>query len=111
MRLYYLLVLVPLLWIGACQPLEEAEEASAVAAGLIPLDSIPAEWGQLVAVIPRVGPQVPLPWHELWFSEPDSGRITLVPVYRPDLTYRPASVYVVERVPAEAETVTPESGP
>ena len=111
MRLCYLLVLVPLLWIGACQPLEEGEEATAVAAGLIPLDSIPAEWGQLVAVIQRVVPEGQLLWNDLWFSDPVSGRITFVPVYRPDLTYKPASVYVIERVPAEAETVTPESGP
>ena len=111
MRLYHLLVLVPLLWIGACQPLEEADEASAVAAGLIPLDSIPAEWGHLVAVIQRVVPEGQLLWNDLWFSDPVSGRITFVPVYRPDLTYKPASVYVVERVPAETETAASESSP
>ena len=42
MRLHYLLALVPLLWIGACQPLEqEPEETTVVDSGLIPLDSLP----------------------------------------------------------------------
>ena len=112
MRLYYVLALVPLLWIGACQPLEkETKEPSAVASGLIPLDSLPAEWGNLVAVIPRVGRDGPTDWYELWFSEPTSGRITLVPVHRPELRYPSSSVYVVERAPARTETVAPESGP
>ena len=112
MRLHYLLALVPLLWIGACQPLEqEGMEPSAVDPGLIPLDSLPAEWGNLVAVIPRVARDGPTDWYELWFSEPTSGRITLVPVYRPELRYPSSSVYVIERAPAGTETVAPESGP
>ena len=112
MRLHYLLALVPLLSIGACQPLEkESSEPSVVDPSLIPLDSLPAEWGKLVAVIPRVARDGPTDWYELWFSEPTSGRITLVPVYRPELRYPPSSVYVVERTPARTETVAPESGP
>jgi hypothetical protein len=108
MRLKHTLVLLPLVATGGCQPLPE-EEPMPDPPGLVAMDTIPAEWGQLVAVVPIVGPEGILPWQQLWFSEPTTGRVTLVRLYRPELAYIPDAVVVMERQPSRASTAPPES--
>jgi len=64
-----------------------------------------------VAVTPHTSSTGVSTWYELWFSEPTSGRVTLVPVYRPELSYDPALVDVVHRVPNMPETASAQRGP
>jgi hypothetical protein len=100
------------LLINACDPLpEDQQQWEPTELGFTPLDSLPADYGQLVAVTPHFGRSGPTSWYELWFSEPASGRITLVPVWRPGLSYPKSAVTVIERAPADTAPVTPQSAP
>ena len=67
--LLFALLLLPAL---ACDPLEEPKE------GLVPFADIPADWGQLVAVTMYKDTG----YYELWFSNPDTGSLTHVPLDR-----------------------------
>jgi hypothetical protein len=113
MRYQPLLALVlPLLLIGGCEPLPEKEQqVQPDNLGFVPLDSLPAEYGQLVAVTPHFGRSGPSDWYELWFSEPVSGRVTLVQVWRPGMSYPASAVVVIDRAPSAAPPVTPQSTP
>ena len=112
MRPHHLLVVLPVLWIAGCQPLEERlEEQAPIDYGLVPFDSLPMEWGRLVAVTPHPQKSGAATWYEMWFSDPTSGRITLVPVYRPELSYSPSLVTVIGRAPVAAETTAAPSIP
>ena len=107
-----LALVLPLLLISGCEPLnEEPQQFEPTELGYTSLDSLPAEYGQLVAVTPHFGRSGPSDWYELWFSEPASGRITLVPVWRPGLSYLTSAVTVIERAPADTAPVTPQSVP
>lgn len=112
-RHHVIALALSLFLIGACQPLPREEETPVDTAelGYLPLDSLPAEWGQLVAVTPHFNRSGPSDWYELWFSEPVSGRVTLVSVYRPNLTYALDVVRVIERVPGGGALPTPPSAP
>lgn len=115
MRSYRLIALILfLLPIAGCQPLPVAEEKDpqdTAELGYLPLDSLPAEWGRLVAVTPHFSRSGSSDWYELWFSDTVSGRVTLVPVYRPDLTYPPDVVRVIDRVPGGGAAAKPPSTP
>jgi hypothetical protein len=103
-----LALVLPLLLISGCEPLnEEPQQFEPTELGYTSLDSLPAEYGQLVAVTRAFSPE----WYELWLSEPASGRITLVPVWRPGLSYQKSFVTVIERAPADTAQVTPQSAP
>ena len=107
-----LALILPLLLINGCEPLpEEPQQLEPAELQYTALDSLPAEYGQLVAVTPHLGSSGPSDWYELWFSEPASGKITLVPVWRPGLSYPKSGVTVIERAPSGAAPVTPQSVP
>jgi hypothetical protein len=111
MRFHRLLALVfPVLLIGGCEPLPEVAEP-VEPPGLVSLDSLPAEYGELVAVTPHTSPWGPSNWYELWFSDAVSGRVTLVAVWRPGLRYAPSAVKVVERTPSASAPVNQRSTP
>ena len=107
-----LFLVLPLLLINGCEPLQqEPQQLEPTELGYTPLDSLPADYGQLVAVTPHFGRSGPSDWYELWFSEPASGRITLVQVWRPGLSYLKSAVIVIERAPVDTAPVAPQSAP
>jgi hypothetical protein len=93
MKVHYLLPLVGGLLILSCAPLQEEEMVT----DLIPFDNLPAEWGHLVAVNEYPGSEERVGWYEFWFSNPETGRVTYVPMYRPEWGYLPDKVRVIER--------------
>ena len=93
------LILGLLLVLGACSSLETEDSPPQ---NLIPLSSLPAEYGELVTVLHYDAGSGPLVWDELWFENEDTGVVTRVPVYRPTWSYDPARVRRIERAPAGA---------
>jgi len=90
------LLVLGILAIQACSPLNQ--EKSVESWNLTPFTAIPAEWGNLVAVHQYPGSK-DVGWYELWFSDPESGRVTYVPLYRPEWAYREDRVRIIERTP------------
>jgi hypothetical protein len=74
-------------------------------ANLVSLEAIPAEWGELVAVLHAPTSKGDTRWDELWFENEETGIITFVPVYRWGWGYDPDKVRTIGRaaavVPAE----------
>ena len=90
-----LCLLVFMTFLGACTSLERMSQANLDA--LVPLDQLPAEYGQLVAVTQFGDPAIRPGWYELWFSDPESGKITQVPFWRETWSYAADRIRVVER--------------
>ena len=84
---------VGLLTIGSCSrlPVDKPLE------NLVDLTELPAAYGHLVAITQFGDPALRPGWYELWFSNPESGQITLVPMWRPGRQYDPSRISVIER--------------
>lgn len=83
--------------LGACTALDDEV---APPEGLVPLESLPADYGELVTVLHYDVGDGPLLWDELWFENEETGAVTRVPVYRPTWSYDPARVRGFVRLPA-----------
>ncbi len=92
MRMWPVLLLsCGVLLLLSCSPMQESLE------GLVAFDQVPAEYGQLISVTQHHSKPH---WYELWFSNPETGVITYVPVYRTSWQYNPDHVKIVDRLPA-----------
>lgn len=94
MRWCYVILLGGILCCVSCSPLEQQPQ---LPESLVDLQELPAEYGQLVAVVPMPNSDNNARWYELWFSDPDTGRIAFVPMYRPRWQYDPENIRVIER--------------
>ncbi len=72
MRWFMPLLMLLLVAVISCAPLVEEKE------GLVDFTDIPADWGHLVAVTEYQDSG----YYELWFSNPETGSLTHVPLYR-----------------------------
>ncbi len=108
MRHYPLLLLTGLLaW--SCTPLAE-EEPPGGPENLVALTELPAEYGELIAVTRIPNPRNRMEWYELWFSHPETGRITHVPVWRQTWSYAPDWITVIDRTPAASNEEASQEG-
>lgn len=82
-----------LLILASCSRLPEPERPQ----NLLPLDRIPAEWGELVQVLHYPPQKGDIRWDELWFENEETGTITFVPIYRWDWGYDPQKVRTIQR--------------
>ena len=78
------LLLFPVL---SCSPLADDKD------GLADFTEIPEDWGQLVAVTKYEDTG----YYELWFSNPDTGTLTHVPLYRATWQIKPDRVRTLPR--------------
>ena len=94
MRWWFLASIVGVLLVftacTAIQPDPEPED-------LVPLTSLPAEYGELVTVLHYPGSDGSPLWDELWFENEETGTITRVPVFRPSWAYPPDRVRQIQR--------------
>jgi hypothetical protein len=86
-RLLPFLALLLLMTAVSCAPLEAEKE------GLVDFTDIPAEWGHLVTVTKYKDSD----YYELWFSNPETGAVTHVPLYRPTWQIKLERVQTIER--------------
>ena len=84
---------IGLLMIGSCSRLTGDKQPVT----LVDLTELPAAYGHLVAITHYGDPAMQPGWYEMWFSNPESGQITHVPMWRPTLQYDPSKIYVIER--------------
>ena len=96
----------PLLFVGlvflfvGCTALDDETAPE----NLVPLSTLPADYGELVTVLHyQVGNQTPS-WDEMWFENEDTGTVTRVPVYRPTWSYDPTRVRQITRTADNAAT-------
>ena len=94
-----LLVLGLLFVVAGCAALNEDQ---APPENLLPLSTLPAEYGELVTVLHYENDSGPLIWDELWFENEDTGLITRVAVYRPTWSYDPSRIRQIQLVPTAA---------
>ena len=89
------LLLGLLLVITSCTPLRK--DVNPPAGDLVSLDSLPAEYGEVVSV--TFAPQASgfTGWRELWFQSEATGKVTYVPVLLPDWKYYPKMVRSFDR--------------
>ena len=73
MRCLLSLLALLLLATLSCAPLRDEKD------GLVDFTDVPADWGHLVAVTKYKDSG----YYELWFSNPETGSLTHVPLYRP----------------------------
>jgi len=93
------LILGMMLVFGACTALDENNTPPE---NLVPLASLPADYGELVTVLHYDTGDGPVVWDELWFENEETGVVTRVPVHRPTWSFDPARVRRIERTPAGA---------
>jgi hypothetical protein len=79
--------------LASCTPLSQPTEPE----NLVSLETIPAEWGELVTVLHYPETRSTIRWDELWFENEETGTITLVPVYRWKWGYNPDGVRTITR--------------
>ena len=84
---------IGLLMIGSCSRLPGDE----LPVNLVDLTELPAAYGHLVAITQYGDPANQPGWYEMWFSNPESGQITHVPMWRPTKQYDPSKILVIER--------------
>ena len=84
---------IGLLAVGSCSRLSGDERLE----NLVDLTELPAAYGHLVAITQYGNPVLRPGWYEMWFSNPESGQITLVPMWRPTRQYDPSRIFVIER--------------
>jgi hypothetical protein len=82
-----------LVCLASCSRLRQPVEPT----NLVSLEKIPAEWGNLVAVLHAPISRSDSRWDELWFENEDTGIITFVPVYRWKWGYDPDNVKTIDR--------------
>jgi hypothetical protein len=87
---------VALLAIGSCSRLEDTP-LRALPADMVDLNTLPAEYGELVAITHFGDPGSVPGSYELWFSNAETGRVTHVQIYSPTWQYNPAKIRVIER--------------
>ena len=92
-----------LVGLASCSRLQQPVEPT----NLVSLDKIPAEWGDLVAVLQPPTTSSDSRWDKLWFENRETGVVTVVPVYRPKWGYDPDKVKTIDRA---AVTVPVEGG-
>lgn len=85
----WLLPLLTLLLMAtvSCSPLADEKD------GLVDLTDIPAAWGHLVSI----NAYKDTGYYEMWFSNPETGSMTHVPLYRPTWQIKLERVQTFER--------------
>ncbi len=71
----------------SCSPLADQKD------GLVDFTDIPAEWGHLV----YINKYKDTGYYEMWFSNPEAGSLTHVPLYRPTWQIKLERVQTFER--------------
>ena len=94
-----LLILGLVIALGGCTALDENDVPPE---NLVPLASLPSDYGELVTVLHYETGEGPRVWDELWFENEDTGTVTRVQLYRPTWSYDPSRVRRIERTPAGA---------